>query len=156
MALAWISLRPKLADEAGAGLLRGAGGADERDHRVQVVEGDGVALEDVGPRLGLAQLEGGAPAHHLAAEVEEELADLEQVQHPRPLLDDGQHDDAEGVLELGVLVEVVEDDLRRLALLHVDHDAHAAAVALVPDVGDALDALLVVQLGDLLDEASPC
>ena len=139
--------------QAGARVVRGAGGADQGDHLVQVVEGDGEALEDVGPGLRLAQLEGGAPAHHLAAEVEEELADLEQVQHPRPLLDDGQHDDPEGVLELGVLVEVVQHHLGRLALLDVDHDAHAVAVALVPDVGDAVDALLVVQLGDLLDEA---
>ena len=43
---------------------------------VEVVEGDDEALEDVGPRLGLAQLEGGAPADHLAPEVDEELAGL--------------------------------------------------------------------------------
>ena len=126
--------------QALAGVVRGAGGADEGDHRVQVVEGDGEALEDVGAGLRLAQLEGGAPPHHLAPEVDEQLAGLEDVQHPRPLVDDGQHDDPEGVLQLGVLVQVVQDDRRRLALLHVHHDAHPVAVALVADVGDALPA----------------
>ena len=37
-------------------------------------------------------------------------------------------------------------------LLEVDDDAHAVAVGLVADVGDALDALLAHQLGDLLDQ----
>ena len=50
---------------------------------VEVVEGDDVALEDVGPGLRLAQLVGGAPAHHVAAEVDEQLADLQQVQDLR-------------------------------------------------------------------------
>ena len=34
----------------------------------------------------------------------------------------------------------------------VDDDAHALAVDLVADVGDALDALVADELGDLLDE----
>src|SRR4029077_10425228 len=59
--------------------------------------------------------------------------------------------DAETVLELRVLVEVVEYDLRRLAALDVDDDAHAFAVGLVAHVADAVDALLAHELGDLLD-----
>ncbi len=143
-------------EKAGLGLLGAPGPADEGDHLVQVVEGDGEALQDVGPRLRLAQVVGGAPPHHLATEVEEELAGLEQVQDAGPLVDDGQEDHPEGVLEGGVLVEVVEEDLGGLPLLHVDHDAHPLAVALVADpvLLDPLDPLLPVQLGDLLDE--PC
>ena len=34
-------------------LGRGLAAADERDHLVEVVEGDDEALEDVGPGLGL-------------------------------------------------------------------------------------------------------
>ena len=142
----------ELRDEAGLGLGRGLGRADEGDHLVEMIEGDDQAFEDVGPRLGLAQLVEGPPPHHLAPEVDEELGRLEQVQDPGALVHDGQEDDAEGVLELGVLVEVVQDDLGRLALLDVEDDAHAVAVALVADVGEALDALLLHELGDLLDE----
>ena len=40
-----------------------------------------------------------------------------------------------------------------LALADVEDDAHALAVALVADVGDAVDPLVLHELGDLLDEA---
>ena len=39
-----------------------------------------------------------------------------------------------------------------LAALELDHDAHAVAVGLVAQVGDALDLLLAHQLGDALDQ----
>ena len=58
------------------------------------------------------------------------------------LVDDGQHDDAEGGLEGRVLVEVVQDDLGQLAPLDLDDDPDAFPVGLVADVGDALDLLL--------------
>jgi hypothetical protein len=85
-------------------------------------------------------------------EVDEQLAHVEQPEHTRALVDDRQHDHAEAVLQLGVLVQVVQDHLRRLALAHIHDDAHAVAVALVAHVDDALDALLVAELGDLLDQ----
>ena len=46
----------------------------------------------------------------------------------RPAADDRQHDDAERGLQLGVLVEVVEDDLGHLAALQFDDDPHPVAV----------------------------
>ena len=152
MACAWISLRPNCVTRptlASAGFFDAA---DQRDHRVEVVERDAQAFEDVRARLGLAQLELDAAAHHLAAELDELLDDLEQVQHARPAADDGQHDDAEGLLQLGVLVEVVEHDLADLAALQLDDDAHAVAIGLVADVGDALDGLVADQVGDALEQ----
>ena len=77
-------------------------------------------------------------------------------QHLRPAADDRQHDDAEARLQLGVLVEVVEDDLRHLAALQLDDDPHAVAIGLVAQVGDALDRLLAHQIGDPLDQPAPC
>jgi hypothetical protein len=38
--------------------------------------------------------------------------------------------------------------------LQLDDDAHAVAVGFVADVGDALDALVAHQFGDLLDHRS--
>jgi hypothetical protein len=65
---------------------------------------------------------------------------------------DRQHDRAEGGLELGVLVEVVEHDAAHRPALELDDDADAVLVGLVADVGDALDLLVVDQIGDLLDQ----
>ena len=45
--------------------------ANQRDHRVEVIERDLQAFEDVIARLGLAQLELGAAAHDLAPELDE-------------------------------------------------------------------------------------
>ena len=47
--------------------------------------------------------------------------------------------------------QLVQHHVRRRVALQLDHDAHAEAVALVLDVGDALDPLVARQLGDALD-----
>ena len=46
----------ELLDQPGAGDVGVGGGADQLDHRVEVVERDQQALEDVGAGLGAAQL----------------------------------------------------------------------------------------------------
>ena len=71
---------------------------------------------------------------------------------------DGQEDHGEGLLHLGVLVELVEDDLVLGAALEADDDAHAVAVGLVAELvaGDVGDDALVDQFGDALDEAWLC
>ena len=63
----------ELRDQAGLGFGRVLRAADQRDHRVEVIERDPQAFEDVRARLGLAQLELGPPAHDLAAELDEVL-----------------------------------------------------------------------------------
>ncbi|MBP1770654.1 MAG: hypothetical protein H6P96_1272 [Candidatus Aminicenantes bacterium] len=107
----------------------------------------------MGPFLRLPQLEARPPQDDLLAVGDEVLHDIEEAQRLRLLVDDGQHDDAEGDLELGVLVEVVEDDLRQLSPLDLDDDAHALAVGLVADVGHPLDPLVVDELGDRFEQA---
>ena len=81
---------------------------------------------------------------HLMQSIRPELAGL--------AVDDRQHDDAEADLQLRVLVQVVEHDLGLFAALQFEHDAHAVAVALVADVADAFDLLLVDQRGVCFDQ----
>ena len=85
----------ELRHQALARLGDGLRPANQLDHRVEVIERDLQAFEDVVARLGLAQLELGPPADDLAAELDEALDQLEQGQHLRPAADDGEHDDAE-------------------------------------------------------------
>ena len=68
-------------------------------------------------------------------------------------VDEREHDDAEAVLQLGVFVELVEDDVRRAVTAQFDDDAHAAAVGFVAQVGDAVDLFVADEFGDFLDEA---
>ena len=81
------------------------------------------------------------------------LEAIEDAQLARLAVDDRQHDHAEVDLHLRVLVQIVQHDFGLLAALQLDHDAHAVAVALVADVADAFDALLVGQRGDVGDQA---
>ena len=118
-----------------------------------MVERDPQAVENVRARFGLAQLEFDAAADHLAAEVDEELDDVDQAEHPRAPRHDRQRDDAEGLLQLGVLVEIVQHHLADFAALQLDDDAHAVAIRLVAQVGDAVDRLFAHQLRDALEQA---
>ena len=63
-----------------------------------------------------------------------------------------QHVDEEGGLHGGVFVEVVEHLARLRFALQLDDDAHALAVGLVAQVADAVDLLVLDQLGDALDQ----
>jgi hypothetical protein len=125
------------------------GVADERDDRVEVVEGDDEALEDVGALLRLAQPVARAPLDdlHLVGDVvDDRVLERQRAGH---VVDQGQVDDAEGVLQLGHLVELVEDHLGVGIALELDDQAHALAVRLVAHVADAGDLLVVDELGDL-------
>ncbi len=137
-------------DQAGAGLVGVRRPPDQRDDLVERVQRLEVAAQDVGALLGLAQPVLGAPDD-----------DLDLVRHPVPderverqgarhAVDQREHVRAEGVLQLGVLVEVVEHDLGdRVALEHDDQPLAGAAGGLVADVGDAGDLAVLDQVGDL-------
>ena len=140
-------------DQALPGFRRGAASADRRDHRVQVVERDEQPFEDVGALLGPGQVVAAAPDHDRAAMVEEVAQQGAQGQHLGLAVDDRQHVHAVADLELGHLVERVQNDLGHLAPLQVDHDPDAVAVGLVAQVADAFELLLAHQLGDPLDQA---
>lgn len=98
----------------------------------------------------LAQLEHGAAGHHFAAVLQEDLDQILQIAELGLAVDQRHHVHAEGVLQLGQLVEVVEDHLGHFAALQFDHQAHAGLVRLVLDMADALDLLFVHQLGHAL------
>ncbi|MNX79391.1 hypothetical protein D3C86_1110200 [compost metagenome] len=78
--------------------------------------------------------------------------DLVQAQDLGLAVDQGEHDDAEGGLELGLLVEVVEHHLGVGVALELDDHADAVAIALVAQIRDAVELLVLDQVGDLLDE----
>lgn len=104
------------------------------------------------PLARLAQIEHRATRHHLAAVQQEALQHLAQVQQAGLAVDQRHHVHAERVLQLRILIEVVEHDLRHFATLELDHHAHARLVGLVADIGNALDALFGHQFGDPLEQ----
>ena len=106
----------------------------------------------MGALLGLFQVVLGAAAHHLVLKLHILLQHLLQGEHLGHLMVDGQHNDAHGILQLGVLVQLVQDDLCVGVLADVHHDAHTLAVGLIVQAGNALDALFLDKVCHVLDE----
>ena len=98
--------------EVFAGFGAGAGCADDADDGVEIVEGNLVAFEDVLALAGLAQQEDGAALHDVDAVIDEGADGLVEAELARLAVEHGQEDHGEAFLQLGVLVELVEDDLR--------------------------------------------
>ena len=78
---------------------------------------------------------------------------VDQAQFARLAVDDRKIDDAETDLKLRLFVEVVENDFGLLAALQFEDDAHAVAIALIADLRNAFDLLLVDQRRGVLDQA---
>ena len=125
-------------------------GPDQRDHRVDLVDGLEQRGQDVRPLLGLAQQVPGAPDDDLDLVGDPVPDHLVEAQRPRHAVDQREHVGAERVLQLGVLVQVVQHDLGDGVALEHDHQPLAGpAAALVVDVGDTGDPAVLGQLGDL-------
>ncbi len=91
--------------------------------------------------LGFPEVELGASYHHLVA-VSYELADeLLEVECLGAAVYERDIVHAEGCLHLGHLVELVEDHVGVGVALELDDYAHSLVVALVVDVGDAVEFL---------------
>ena len=102
----------------------------------------------------LAQVVNRAPGDDLAPVTQECIEHVLQRQQPRLPVDQRHHVDAEHLFHLRLREQVVEQDLRHLAALELDHDAHAVFVGLVAQSvrGDTLDQLVAHQIRDALDE----
>ncbi len=143
----------ELALEPLARLVRVRRGADQRDDSIEVVERDQVALENVRPRLGLAELELRAAGDDLTLEVEVVLEHVPEGQRPRDTVDERDRVEAEGRLQRRVLVELVQRNLGDRVALQLDLDPHPRPVRVVGEVRDLRQHLVVDEVGDLLDHA---
>ena len=153
MAWAWICERPKSLHESVARRRRIGRTADQLDDRIEVVQRNHQTLEDVGAFAGAGEIVLGPPHHHLAPVVEEVLEKLLEVEDLRLVVDHPEQDDAEGGAELGELEEVVLHHLGHGVALELDDDPDALAIGLVPQIRDALEALALHEVGDLLDQS---
>ena len=105
----------------------------------------------MGPLLGLAQIVAGAADDDLLLEGDVLVQDVAQGEDLglglAAGLHQGQHIDGEGGLELGLCKQAVEHHLGIGVPLELDDHPHAVAVGLIPDVGDALQPLVLHLVG---------
>ena len=133
--------------------LAALAGADGGDDLVHDVGGPLQTFQDVGALLGLLQIEGGATAHNLGLERHIALQHGFQGHGLGHAAVQGQQVHAHGVLQLSIAVQLVQHHLGVGVLFQLDDDPHAVAVGLIVQVADALDALFLHQVRNVLDQA---
>ena len=126
---------------------------DPLDDFVEAVHRRGEPLENVHALLGPVELEAGSPANDVPAELEELAQHSEEREQARPVLGDRQEVHPERRLERGMAVQVVQHHLGLLAALQLHDDPHPPPVRLVAEVRNPGEALVLDEVGDLLDEA---
>ena len=129
------------------------GGANQLDDGVELCERFLEPFQDVGPLQSLPEIESRAPADDGGAVVDKDLEHLDQGKHARTPVHDRQHDHAERILKLRMLVEIVQDDFRLLAAFQFDDDSHPVAVRLVANVGNPIDLLVLNKARNALNGA---
>ena len=124
------------------------------DDLVDVVLCDEQTLQQVGTGLCVLQVIAGAADDDLLLKGQIFVDDVAQGEDLRLglVIHQRQHIDGEGGLQLGLCKQAVEYHLRIGVPLQLDDDPHTVAVRLVPDVGDALQTLVLHLIGHALDE----
>ena len=97
----------KAAHQAFLGDLRGTAGTDDMDHLVNVIQSDQQSLQDVIPFLRLIEIVFRSSGYHVLLMLQVELEHIQKIQYFGFVVHQRQHDDAEGVLKLGVLIQAV-------------------------------------------------
>ena len=134
--------------------FRGFGRTNKRDDLVDHVEGLQVALQNVVALFRLTLEVGGTACDDFQL-VAHPMAD-ERVQRQRAwhAIDQCQHVGTEGLLQLGMLVQVVEHNLRHgVALEHEHETLSGTAGGFVTHVGDALDLAVTHRFADGNDQS---
>ena len=129
-------------------------GTDDVDDLVDVVLGHQQTLQQMGPLLCLAQVELGAAGDDLLLEGDILVQDEAQGQNLGLglVVDQSQHIDGKGGLQLGLSEQTVQHHLGIGSGFQLDDDSHTVAVRLVADVGDALQTLVLHLVCHVLDE----
>ena len=130
------------------------GGADNMDDLVNVVLGNEQALQQMCPLLGLAQIVLGSAGQDFLLILEVLVQNLPQGQNFRLLLviHQGQHDNGEIGLQGGLLEEIIQHHLRIGVLFQLNDHAHTVPIRLVPEVGNAVNALVLHLVGNGFDQ----
>ena len=134
------------------GLGDGCRAFHDPDDFINVVVCDLVALKNVGTGQRLVQIELGAARDNRFLMRNIVVKDLGQREHLGLAVHNGQHIDRAGVLKLRIFIQLIENDLTVGVSAVLNDDLHAVTARLVSHVGDALDALVAVQIGNGLTQ----
>ena len=119
--------KAKARDKAFLCLLSVGTGFDNGDNLVDIVQCDHEAFQDMKPLPCLVKIELCPSGNDVLLVLQIVVQHLAEVQHLRLAVHKCNHDNAEGILELGVLIEVVQYYIGIDILLQFDDYAHSLA-----------------------------
>ncbi len=124
------------------------------DDLVDIVLRDEETLQEMLALAGLFEVVLRAAGDDLLLIGEVFVQNVAEGEYPRLLLviDQREHIDGEGGLELRLREKAIQNDLRVRVALDLDDNAHTGAVGLVANVGNALQLLVVDLIGHVFDE----
>ena len=102
---------------------------------------------------GFGQVEARPARHDILLVFQEILEDLLQGQDAGLVIHQRQHDDAEGIAQLRVQIQVVQHHVGHHVGAQLDDDAHTAAVRFIAQVRDAVEDAVLDHLGDAFQKA---
>ena len=102
--------------------------------------------------LGLVQVIAGPSGHHILLMADIVQKHVQKVHDLWLVVDQGQHNNAEGVLKLGMLEELVQYYVGIGVVSEFNDHPHAFPVGFVSQVGNAFDLFILDQFRDLLDQ----
>ena len=119
---------------------------------VNIRQRHGQTFQSMPTLTGFFEVKHGATRHHFAAVAKETIHQLQKVQRARLVVHQCYHVHAEGVLQLGLFIQIVEHDFGHFAALELNDHAHAGFVGLIAQIRNAFNFLFVHQLGNALNQ----
>ena len=90
---------------------------------------------------GFSQFENRASCDDFTPVGKEAFQHLLQVQQLRLTIDQSDHIHTKGILQLGLLEEIIQNDFRHFIAFQFDNDTHTRFVGLVANIGNAVEFL---------------
>ena len=125
--------------------------ADDADEFIEIGQRDEITFERFGALLGFAQFEARSAQNDFAAMIDVSWICLLERQQFRPAVIDREHVDRERAFHRGVLVKIVDHDLRVCVALQLDHYPRVF-VRFVTNRSDVGQHFFVHQRRDALDQ----
>ena len=126
--------------------------ADDMHDFVNIIQCLEQALQDMRAGQTLVQVILRTPRHDVFLMFHIPVQHFAQGEHLGLTVHKRQHDHTEGILQLSVLIQIIEDHLRLRVTLEINHDAHAVTVALIADIADTIQLLLMHQFSNLFNQ----
>ena len=83
---------------------------------------------------------------------QEAFQHLLQVQQLRLAIDQGHHIHTKGVLQLRLLIEIVQYNLRHFTTFQLDHDTHTRFIGFIANIGDTFEFLVAHVFSDTFQQ----